>query len=45
MGVPEAYFHPKSATAQPQSLSVAPIADAGPRTSQTYGVVPALAAQ
>jgi hypothetical protein len=45
MGVPDAHFHPKSATAQPQSLSAAPMADAGLRTSQTYGVVPALAAQ
>jgi hypothetical protein len=43
--VPEAHIHPKSATAQPQSLSAAPIADAGPSTAQTYGVVPALAAQ
>lgn len=43
MGVPEAHFHPKPATAQ--AVSAAPIADAGLRPAQTYGVVPAGAAQ
>lgn len=45
MGVPDAQFQPKAATAQPQSLSAAPIADAGSHTAQTYGVIPPVAAQ
>jgi hypothetical protein len=43
MGVPEAHLHPKPATAR--AVSTAPVADAGLRTAQTYGVVPAVAQQ
>jgi hypothetical protein len=44
MGVPDAHLHPKPATARSQPANAAaPLADAGLRTAETYGITPAVA--
>jgi hypothetical protein len=46
LGVPEAHFHPKAATAQSQPAQGAtPVADAALRNAETYGITPAVAQQ